>query len=693
MQGINNFSTDEEAIAINGHFYELIREGAAHFIENPGVFISVQDTGGDFGLSGKEGIRRAWSGGISALTKTAATEWPNVYCKAIDIQCTGRSPQEIASQLCEELFFGGVEIEVGLTSKQHRLKIDTKPEFLTPEEPFLPKQGDVWIITGGARGITAECLKALSRQIKLRLAILGRSDLFQEPEFLAKEESVIEIRRSLLDYYTSSGKKVHPQELKKEADRILSNRAIQSNLKILRELGAEVQYHSIDVRNISLLQALIQKIRQAWGPIRGIVHGAGVVADKKMHEKTLEQFYHVLETKVKGFYNLLWSTKEDPLTHICCFASVSGRFGTIGQVDYAMGNEILNKVCDVERLQRGNSCLVKSINWGLWQGGIVSSDLQDYFRSQGHFLLPIETGAKIFVEEMSYNGSTTEIVIGERVSEVFKTKNAINFDLWVDQKAYPFILSHQIRNVPVVPVVLAQEWFLRAAALWRPTIENFICHNLRVINGIKLPHFTQKGTLLHLKVEEKLKESIPLLHCSLWGDNGIKHYEATLQGHPEGSSFPFNFSRLHPDGLSSWNRTSAQIYDLLFTGKELQMIHQVEKISKNGAIAILKPSTHLSGVLKRGISPLLVFDGGLQVAVLWIWEQTKKYALPMGFLSAFFLKSAPRPGTPIKCELVCTTIDELHARIDILFMDASDQPFSLLSGVDFFLTTNNTKGT
>ena len=151
-----------------------------------------------------------------------------------------------------------------------------------------------------------------------------------------------------------------------------------------------------------------------WGPITGIVHGAGVLADKHIAEKTPEQFDRVLGPKVSGLRSLLEATGDDPLSLMLLFSSASARFGNPGQCDYAAANEVLNKVAASEARRRGERCLVKSFNWGPWAGGgMVSPALEAHFRERGITLLTREVGVRIFVEEILYGDSdSVEILIG-----------------------------------------------------------------------------------------------------------------------------------------------------------------------------------------------------------------------------------------------------------------------------------------
>ncbi len=80
-----------------------------------------------------------------------------------------------------------------------------------------------------------------------------------------------------------------------------------------------------------------------------------MLADKLIVDKTPAQFDRVFDTKVVGLRNLLAATSDDPLKVLCLFSSVAARTGNVGQVDYAMANEVLNKVAISERADAATS--------------------------------------------------------------------------------------------------------------------------------------------------------------------------------------------------------------------------------------------------------------------------------------------------------------------------------------------------
>ena len=92
----------DDAVAVNREAFRAARAVSARFATEGGVLVTVQDTGGDFGLHGGAETR-AWLGGVSALARTAALEWPAASVKAIDLERGGRSAEEIAAAIASTL--------------------------------------------------------------------------------------------------------------------------------------------------------------------------------------------------------------------------------------------------------------------------------------------------------------------------------------------------------------------------------------------------------------------------------------------------------------------------------------------------------------------------------------------------------------------------------------------------------------
>ena len=92
------------------------------------------------------------------------------------------------------------------------------------------------------------------------------------------------------------------------------------------------------------VRAAIRAIRDRNGPIHGVIHGAGVIEDRKITEKTPDSWDRVVGPKVMGALALAAALDDAPPAFFALFASVAGRFGNSGQTDYATANELLNRI-------------------------------------------------------------------------------------------------------------------------------------------------------------------------------------------------------------------------------------------------------------------------------------------------------------------------------------------------------------
>ena len=77
-----------------------------------------------------------------------------------------------------------------------------------------------------------------------------------------------------------------------------------------------------------------------------------MLADRLITDKTRDQFHQVYGTKVAGLRALLAAAGRRRLRFLALFASTTGRFGRTGQVDYAVANEVLNKMAQAEARRR-----------------------------------------------------------------------------------------------------------------------------------------------------------------------------------------------------------------------------------------------------------------------------------------------------------------------------------------------------
>ncbi len=368
----------------------LRRDGAA-------FFVTVSRMDGAFGLGDLDPDRDPVDGGLAGLAKTAALEWPEVRCKAIDLGRDWADAEEAADALTNEVLLAG-PAEVGLSRSGTRiLECILRPlAAVNGAAPF--GRGDVIVATGGARGVTAVAAVALARAYRPMLVLLGRSPApEEEPDWLAPLHAEAEIKRALGMRLNGDAT---PRMIGEQYHRLAAQRETRRTLERIHAAGGRAVYISVDVRDAAATAEALRRVRAEHGPVRGLVHGAGVLADALIADKTEEQFDRVYATKVVGLRNVLAALPHDELRGLALFSSSTARFGRAGQVDYAIANEVLNKTAQrfARLLPR---CRVVSVNWGPWDGGMVTPALRKLFEEEGVGLIGLEAGAEYLVRELA----------------------------------------------------------------------------------------------------------------------------------------------------------------------------------------------------------------------------------------------------------------------------------------------------
>jgi NAD(P)-dependent dehydrogenase (short-subunit alcohol dehydrogenase family) len=426
------------------------------------------------------------------------------------------------------------------------------------------------------------------------------------------------------------------------------------------------------VTNSPAVTEALAQVRRELGPIEAVVHGAGVIADKLIAEKTDEQFDRVFATKVGGLRALLDATAQDPLRAIVVFSSVAGRFGNTGQVDYAMANEIANKVAAAEARRRGPSCLVRSIAWGPWEGGMVAPALRAHFEKRGVRLIPLALGARAFVDELRAGTREVEVVIGDAPT-VQPAPATTSFEIAVDEASAPYLRDHTIEGTPVVPVVLAVEWLLRAAAAMRPGQRPRVVRDLRVLKGIRLERFGRATE----KFQVVAKEEGASLALEIRSTGVSPHYSAVIDFNAPNVTTPAALE------VRPWN--AGAIYDgPLFHGPQFHAIREVVGASDEGGVAIMEGASALGWPEGQAwASDPALLDGGLQLARLLALKATGRPSLPSRFGSLALAQPGLVQG-PVRCEVRTRGSGKNRFAYDIVFT-AAGKVVATLTDVDMTL--------
>ena len=670
------------SLALHGQALAVARDLAPH-IADGGLFVTVQDTGGRFGLT-PAGDGRAWLGGLAALARTAALEWPAATVRALDLVRDGRSASDLAEILALELLEGGPEREVGLDAAGERITLRSVAHDPEPSTLSLGSD-DVVVVSGGARGVTAETVVALAAASQARFLMLGRSALLDEPAAAAGAHTDPELKKALLLDARAAGRPVSPKDLGRQVSRILAGREIRDTLARITAAGGQARYVSADVTDPTALAGALASARADWGAVTAVIHGAGVIWDKPIADKTDEAFDAVFRTKVAGLQALLDATADAPLKALVNFSSVAARCGNVGQCDYAMANEVLNKVALAEARRRPG-CVVRSLGWGPWAGGMVTPALKRRFEALGVPLIELEAGARALVHELQTQGGPVEVVLGgrPRPESLLPDDAPVTTVLQVEvsEARQPWLVSHAIQGAPVVPVVLAVEWFVRAARALRPDLHLDGIEGLKVLGGIRLPAWPESSRFDVRVTARPADGAGTMMALEVRDGAGKPRYRATARMMAD-AGLP-GLAPATP-GLDSW--ADRPLYDghVLFHGPDLQVLSEPEGVSADGMAGGLIGLKRAGWPAEGFQTDVAAYDGALQLAVLWGREVLGGASLPTGIGSIRTFSATPPDGA-LRGVVQRRETGRGRAVSDVTLMDAeTGVPVARLEGVETHL--------
>ncbi|HUO09663.1 MAG TPA: SDR family NAD(P)-dependent oxidoreductase [Phycisphaerae bacterium] len=680
------------------HAFEMIQRAGPKLREagqrGAAFLASASSLDGSFGLNGHT-PRNPLTGGLAGLVKTASHEWPEVACKSLDISHDHHDAAALAELIAEELLLKG-PTEVGISSSglcetrlvRKSLNGEVGKTSLTAD--------DVVVVTGGARGVTAAVSIALAKEYQCKLLLLGRSAApGVEDAWLAGLSSEAEIKKAIASHLKGSAT---PRAVEEQYRRVMADREVRATLSQIEAAGAKVIYRSLDVRDAAAVSDAINDARKNVGPIRGIIHGAGVLQDRLIEHKTPEQFDEVFSTKVGGFNSLLQAVKNDDLKVIVAFSSTTGRFGRKGQVAYAAANEVLNKLAQQEAHQRPK-CRVLSMNWGPWEGGMVTPQLRRVFESEGVGLIPLQAGADYLVREMSTPaGGPVEILIlgplgsaghsngastNGRANGAAKHHAALStvaFEREVSIESHPVLKSHVIKGKAVVPAALMVEWLAHGAMHENPGLLFHGFEEFRVLKGITL----ERGRSVTVQVL-----TAPAVHCDGFEvvstelrSGGTVHARAMIV---LASQLPHGKASGMPAANRAYSSGKDAIYSdgRLFHGKGLQAIRSVAGWSEEGIVAEIaaaaSPAAWMKQPLRSGwIADPLAIDAAFQLMILWCFETRGVGSLPTAVGNyRQFVRAFPQSGVRIGIRVLQASEHSATAAIEF-----TDHAGNLLARMD-----------
>jgi acyl transferase domain-containing protein len=395
----------------------------------------------------------------------------------------------------------------------------------------------VVIVSGGGRGITAQCVIYLAQQYHCKFILLGRSQiLYPEPEWSLSCQDESELKKQIMLHLTTQNEKPTPKKVQSLYQQLCQSREIKQTLSEIEKVGGKAEYCSVNVIDSQQLKATLRPIIQRWGEITGIIHGAGTLADKLIENKTEQDFDKVYSVKIDGLNSLLGSLEVNRLKFIALFSSFVSFYGNIGQSDYSLANEILNKYAYLLQ-QKYPKCHVVSIGWGPWDGGMVTPQLKQLFEQQNIKVIPQQTGAQMLAEELTQTQAKTPqiIVMSNPISPspklVTPQKHSYRLYRRLTLRGNPFVYDHVIGGNAVLPAMCALAWITNSCEQLYKGYHFLSCHNYQVLKGVVFDKSLANLYCLDLTEVEKTEDEIKF-EALIWSETAkgipLYHYRAII---------------------------------------------------------------------------------------------------------------------------------------------------------------------
>ncbi|MCW3072411.1 MAG: erythronolide synthase, Aspartate racemase [Bacteroidetes bacterium] len=288
-------------------------------------------------ITGKEKIlyphRAASFGYISSLS----AEYPGLKIKCLDLDPAADIKGRIRI-IVQELRGSYDKLSVGYRNNERYLPgISSFNTDVKNTASVKFREGGVYLITGGSSGIGLEICKDLGKKYKLNLVVIGRKKLQQD-----KKSSWKKLSESVND----------------------PNSQILRTFAEIEEGGSKIHYFAADLADRETLGKAVKDVVASVGPIKGVLHAAGIPGKMRAKNHTLDSFREALEPKVHGSVHLANLVDRSTLDFFVLFSSHSSFLGIARTTNYSAANMFQDNYAYTLR-EKGINAI--SINWPSWK--------------------------------------------------------------------------------------------------------------------------------------------------------------------------------------------------------------------------------------------------------------------------------------------------------------------------------------
>ena len=250
-----------------------------------------------------------------------------------------------------------------------------RPLVEPPREqaPFGPD--DVVLVTGGGKGIGAECAREIAVRTGARIVLMGRSDPSADTE-------------------------------------------LSANLERLSADGVRFSYLRADVLDADAVRGALAGAVRDTGPVTGVLHAAGTNDPAALEELDRDRLERAVAPKVEGARNIAAALDPAALRWFVSFGSLIARTGLPGEAHYALANEWLGRVTSRigAALPEGRAL---TLDWSVWSGAGMGERLGslDALVRRGIDPIPLDAGLDLVYRLLAAPDAADRLVVTGRYGD------------------------------------------------------------------------------------------------------------------------------------------------------------------------------------------------------------------------------------------------------------------------------------
>lgn len=390
----------------------VFEKGLANRTDSDTFFAVNTKIDGNFGYYTKEEfnpIVGALTGGTTCFRKDVY-ERTGAISKLMDFEPTA-TPDEMAQKTMDEVLHGDMRLMIG-TRDGVRSTILGLPTRLDRRVKHFDLAGKTIIFTGSGRGIGAMLSQKIAAQYHSKIIVLDIIEIQEKTPLWASmnEAELAALKKQIWeDLKADPTQKATPVLLERAFGRVKDSITLYNNLQKLRDLGSEVEYYHCDVMNAAMMKEVCTKIKAKNGRVDGLIHFAGLERSKLIYDKDPAEYYRIFDVKATSFGTFLANNIVRDDGFFAFASSIAGKYGNLGQSDYASANDYLAKSA-LSLTNQGYRAVSIAMSAYKNVGMGVRAGVETFLRSNGVDFVDPEDGMQIFLDEIVY-GQVPEIVL------------------------------------------------------------------------------------------------------------------------------------------------------------------------------------------------------------------------------------------------------------------------------------------